>query len=253
MINFFSDLDNTFVYSHRVSLPGQRVAVEYLNNRVQSYMTQKSFNFLTTQDKIRLIPVTTRTCEQYARLSETFTGFGCQYALVCNGGILLHNNKVDPQWIAETRLIAEDGVSWLLEAEKFIRLELSVQNIHKAEGIMIYARVDEPPLAASRLSQAFKGSKLTIYFDSRKVYCIPSAINKGAALKRFSAIEGISWSVAAGDSIPDLPMLEAADAAILPSGLSHMVMNPRKRVFRGSHCFSDFICDELSDLLPMDT
>ncbi len=164
MIDFFSDLDNTFVYSHRVSLPGQRVAVEYLNNCVQSYMTQKSFNFLTTQDKIRLIPVTTRTCEQYARLSETFMGFGCQYALVCNGGILLHNNKVDPRWIAETRLIAEDGVSWLLEAEKFIRLELSVQNIHEAEGIMIYARVDAPPACRLPIIPGFQGIKANYLF-----------------------------------------------------------------------------------------
>ena len=46
MTYFFSDLDNTLVYSHRVSLPGERIAVEYLNDHIQSYMTKKTYDFL---------------------------------------------------------------------------------------------------------------------------------------------------------------------------------------------------------------
>lgn len=45
MTYFFSDLDNTLVYSHRVSLPGERIAVEYLNDHIQSYMTKKTYDF----------------------------------------------------------------------------------------------------------------------------------------------------------------------------------------------------------------
>lgn len=89
MTYFFSDLDNTLVYSHRVLLPGERIAVEYLNDHIQSYMTKKTYDFFSKSNGVFLIPATTRTCEQYARLSETFARFGCRYALVCNGGILL--------------------------------------------------------------------------------------------------------------------------------------------------------------------
>jgi len=250
LIYFFSDLDNTLVYSHRFPLTGERVAAEYLNGRVQSYMTKKSFDFLSGRDGLRLIPTTTRTREQYSRLSETFMKFGCRYALVCNGGILLDNNKADPRWIAGTRMIAENEIPDLREAENLIRRDFPGHTIHTADGIMLYVRTEEPALTASRLSEALDGTKLNIYYDSRKVYCIPSSINKGAALRRFAAREGISWSVAAGDSIPDVPMLEAADLALLPGGLSERIVNPQKRICAGPQCFSDFICDELSGLLP---
>ena len=78
---------------------------------------------------------------------------------------------------------------------------------------------------------------------------VPPDKNKGAALKRFMAREGIDWSIAAGDGIPDIPMLEAANMAILQDRLSGMVENPQQCVLTGPQCFSDFICDELSGLL----
>lgn len=249
MINFFSDLDNTLVYSHRVSLPGEHVVVEHLNNRIQSYMTKKTYDFLTESDGILLIPTTTRTCEQYARLSETFAKFGCRYALVCNGGILLDNNEVDLEWIAETKAIAGDELSSLYEAEKMLLRIFPNQCIHSVSDIMVYAKTDNPASDAGRLSTALNTAGLNIYYDSRKVYCIPSSINKGNAIKRFSDRMRITWSVAAGDSAPDIPMLEATDAAILPYELSNVVENRQKYVADNSQCFSDYICDVLSGLL----
>ena len=61
MTYFFSDLDNTLVYSHRVSLPGERIAVEYLNDHIQSYMTKKTYDFFSKSIGVFLIPTTTRT------------------------------------------------------------------------------------------------------------------------------------------------------------------------------------------------
>lgn len=246
MIYFFSDLDNTLVYSHRVSLPGESVIVEYLDNRIQSFMTKRAFDFFSSCNNIQLIPTTMRTSRQYARLSEIFMKFGCRYALVCNGGILLDHNSVDDAWIAETRLIAQDEIPALEEAESRIRSMLPGQSLHLINGMMIYVKADNPALVASGLSRVLDETKLKVYYDSRKVYCIPASINKGTALKRFVEREGVDWSVAAGDSVPDIPMLETADLAILPDNLSGMVKNPQRCVLSGSQCFSDFICDELS-------
>ncbi|MCI8578321.1 MAG: HAD hydrolase family protein [Lachnospiraceae bacterium] len=249
MIYFFSDLDNTLVYSHRISLPGKYIVVEHLNECVQSHMTKKTFDFLSRCSQIQLIPTTMRTGEQYARLSGIFMKFRCRYALICNGGILLDNNKIDSLWTAETRQIAKDEIPALETAAAWIRGEFPEQSFHWVNGIMIYVRADNPEQMAYDLSRILDGTRLTVYYDSRKVYCVPSSVNKGAALKRFMAREGIDWSIAAGDGIPDIPMLEAANMAILPDRLSGMVENPQQCVLTGPQCFSDFICDELSGLL----
>lgn len=249
MIYFFSDLDNTLLYSHRVSLPGECIAVEYLNNRVQSYMTKKTYNFLIESNGVFLIPTTTRTCEQYARLSETFAKFGCRYALVCNGGILLDNNEIDLEWLSETKKIAGDELSDLNEASKLFLRFFPKENIHYANDIMIYAKTDTTASDAVRLTSMLNTESLNVYYDSRKVYCIPSSINKGNAIKRFSNRMGITWTIAAGDSVPDIPMLKTSNLAILPNNLSNSVERAKKYIAENSQCFSDYICDVLSGII----
>lgn len=249
MTYFFSDLDNTLVYSHRVSLPGERVVVEYLNDRIQSYMTKKTYDFFSESNGVLLIPTTTRTCEQYARLSETFAEFGCRYALVCNGGILLDNNEIDSEWLSETKRIAGDELSDLKEASELSLRFFQKESIHYANDIMLYAKSDTPALDAAKLTSALNTKSLNVFYDSRKVYCIPASINKGNAMKRFSNRMGITQTIAAGDSIPDISMLGISDLAILPYNLSNSVKHVRKHVAKNSQCFSDYICDVLSEIV----
>ena len=248
LINFFADLDNTLIYSHRTMLSGERVAVEILNDRIQSYMTKKTYNFLTGENGIALIPTTMRTCEQYQRLSESFAAFGCRYALLCNGGILLDENKVDMVWLAETKMNARDELADLNHAEESLRRAFPASCIHSVSEIMVYAKVDAPAAEAARLSAALNTERLNIYHDSRKVYCIPASINKGNAIRRLSERMGITWSVSAGDSLPDIPMLEATDAAILPRNLLYFVNSKLMYIANETQCFSDYICDVLSTL-----
>ena len=252
MIYFFSDLDNTLVYSHRVTLPGECVAVEYLNNRNQSYMTKKTFDFFTESSNVFLVPTTTRTCEQYARLSETFIKFGCKYALVCNGGILLENNKIDAKWIGETKAIAGKELHSLIEAERVFHQLFPKHLIHSANEIMIYAKTDTPKFDASKLKTLLDTNALNIFFDSRKVYCIPLSINKGNAVKRFSEQMGIKYYISAGDSLPDVSMLNSSNEAIMPFEMSEIVENKHKTVANKTQIFSDFICDSLSKRLLSD-
>lgn len=249
MIYFFSDLDNTLVYSHRVSLPGECIVVEYLNDRIQSYMTKKTYDFFIESNEVFLIPTTTRTCEQYARLSETFAKFGCRYALVCNGGILLDNNEIDLEWLSETKRIAGDELSDLDEASKLFLLFFQKENIHYVSDIMLYAKTGTPASDAARLTSMLNTGSLNVYYDNRKVYCIPASINKGNAIKRFSDSMGITWTAAAGDSAPDIPMLKISDLAILPNNLSNAVERAQKYVAENSQCFSDYTCDVLSEIV----
>ena len=249
MTYFFSDLDNTLVYSHRTLLPGKRIAVEYLNDHIQSYMTKKTYDYFSKTNEVFLVPITTRTCEQYARLSETFAEFGCRYALVCNGGILLDNKEIDSEWISETKRIAGEELSDLKEASGLFLRFFPTESIHYANDIMLYAKTDTPALDAAKLTSILNRKSLNIYYDSRKVYCIPASIDKGIAMKRFSNRMGISRTIAAGDSIPDIPMLGGSDVPILPYNLSSSVDHVHKYVADNSQCFSDYICDVLSEIV----
>lgn len=42
-IRLFCDLDHTLIYSHRVPIGLNKIAVEYLNGKEQSFMTQGTY------------------------------------------------------------------------------------------------------------------------------------------------------------------------------------------------------------------
>lgn len=245
----FSDLDNTLIYSHRNSFFQDRVAVEYLNNSVQSYMTEYAYSFFSSCKEITLIPITTRTVEQYMRLANTFKGFGCKYALVCNGGLLLENNEINKAWKSETLLLAKDEISDFKKAEAYFMNKFASRSVHFSEDIMVYVKTERPEEVCSELTDALNDAKLNIFCDARKVYCTPLSVNKGSGLKRFSALKCIQYAAAAGDGTQDISMLEAAALAFIPKKLTDRIKNENKRVADDSVVFSDFICDEAKRIL----
>ncbi|MBR6705891.1 MAG: HAD hydrolase family protein [Clostridia bacterium] len=243
---FFTDLDNTLVYSHRRIPPGEVILAEILDGRAQGYMTKNSYDFLKNA-AVRIVPVTLRTPGQYSRLSEAMECIGCRQALLCGGGILFRDGEEDTDWTEDTRAASAAHLHALREAERYFRSFCPPEKVHGVEGIMVYAAAEDPEAAAAGVSRAVEGSCLTVYTDSRKVYCLPPEVNKGEGIRRLAARMGVRFSVAAGDGLPDVPMLEAADLAVMPESLAGNVRNPRRRVMSGDGCFADFICDVLKD------
>ena len=67
-ILFASDLDNTLLFSHRHRQPGDR-CVELLNGAEQGFFTQRTLDLLPqVVQRVQLLPVTTRSIEQYRRI-----------------------------------------------------------------------------------------------------------------------------------------------------------------------------------------
>ncbi len=244
---FFTDLDNTLVYSHRRVPPGEVILAEELDGRAQGYMTKKSCDFLKNST-VETVPVTLRTPAQYSRLAGVMEAIGCRQALLCGGGILMSRGEEDAAWIEETRRAAKGHLGALLEAEKYLRSLCPREKVHCVDGIMVYAAAEDPSAVAAGVSGAVEGSHLTVYTDSRKIYCLPPEVNKGEGIRRLAARMGIRFSVAAGDSLPDVSMLEAADMAVMPEELAGIVLNPNRRVMYGDGCFADFICGVLEDM-----
>ena len=245
MYTWFSDLDNTLIYSHRTSFTQKKVLVEYLNGKEQSYMTQKTYDFMCG-NYIQFVPVTTRNIEQYKRLFVFGKEIKVEYALVCNGAILLRNGIVDKEWLYETKTIANEGISILAN----IQNELSGYNISNIEGVMLYFKVDKPMEIADKLRSKYADGRIYIGFDKRKVYIVPSEINKGNAVRRYSKKFGITDTVSSGDSEFDISMLAFTNIAMCPNSLMKQIKKSEQKYAMGDNLiFSDEICERLKIII----
>ena len=248
MTAFFSDLDRTLIFSHRVELPGEKLPVELLEGRVQSYMTRRTLAYLQEATWLRLIPVTMRSLEQYQRISVFQTLLPCRYALICNGGVLLADGEADPVWLRETRRLAAPELE---ELERAVTVFRSLTDaVRTPMDLMAYALCSDPEKVVETLRGAVDGSLLAVRADKGKVYCLPRSIHKGAALRRFRERFAVDTAIAAGDSVFDIPMLNAADFAIAPQSIAAESLCARTIAAGGGGTFSDEICDALEALRP---
>ncbi len=249
-IDLFSDLDNTLIYSHRTVLEQDKVLAETLNGKEQSYMTRKTLEFLQNAPWIRLIPVTTRSKEQFQRITLFSRELSCPYALVCNGGELLICGETDPQWLEETRSILAQELRALASA--IALMERMAERVRVPSGLMAYAVFDDPKEAARQLRGEIDGTLLHVLYDRRKVYCFPGAMNKGAAVGRFKKRFPTGPVVAAGDSEFDIPMLNMSDLAITKRSLAKSVKNPNTVPIDDALLLSDGLTGVLERLSQRD-
>ena len=242
---FFSDLDNTLIYSHRQQIEDSKVLVELLNGKEQSYMTEFTYSFLKGADWLSMIPVTTRSQEQYRRLLFPET-FHIKYALICNGGKLLVNGTESQEWSKETLEMTQNDLPDLEMLSRRLQ-DLCAYEVRRPECYYHYAKADEPGRICDALRKVYEKKNIIIEHDRSKVYLFPRNINKGEAVRRFSKMYGVAFSVAAGDSSIDLPMLCAVDHPLIPTALNEAEHIPNATALAG-RIISDQICRELDRL-----
>lgn len=221
MIYFCSDLDNTLIYSYRHDIGDHKVLVETKEGKELSYMSKESYKLLQEVAQVKeLVPLTTRSLEQYSRIH-----FGNQiktkYAMVSNGGILLENNKVNEEWLRETKEIISYAEE---ELEKGIQILKKDENvcfeIRKVDGMSVFTKSRNVETTMERLKGCLNTDKVYIDSNGVKVYIFPKTLDKGSSLKRFRKYVGDdNFFIAAGDSHFDESMLFAADTAFCPESL----------------------------------
>jgi hypothetical protein len=221
------DLDQTLIYSPGAfrlpsgELPPDLVTVEYLDGEPLSHLTRRAAEGLCELARAAtLVPVTTRTLEQYRRVQ---LGIPTAYAIAANGGHLLVDGIPDPEWAAgvKTRL-ATSGRP--LSDIRALAGELAaagswVRTIRAADGFFVYlvatSREVIPDL--SGLAARLSADGWTLSIQGRKVYFVPAALTKEAALEEVIARTGSLLLAAAGDSLLDRGMLARADVAVRPA------------------------------------
>ena len=243
---FCSDMDNTLIYSYKRPMGTDRICVEIYQGREVSFMSRYSFDSLKEICKRYLfVPTTTRSLEQYERID---LGIGCpEYALVCNGGVLLKNGRRDRKWyegsLEETaRARAGFPAAWkLLESDPDRCFE--VRNV---ENLFLFTKSSRPEKTMEHLEQVLDPEENDILSNGIKVYVVPAKLNKGRALIRLKEHLHIHEAIAAGDSRFDLSMLKAADRAFAPESLSvEPGMDGNTTYFGGDLLFSDQLIRKL--------
>lgn len=214
-ILFASDLDNTLLFSWRHRQEGD-VCVEWLDGREQGFCTPGSLAMLAKLNReLLFIPVTSRSVEQYRRIAWP-AACRPRYAVTTNGGILLAEGEVDRQWLARTRELIEPWQNELRElAERLAQVAVSKRS-RMVDDIYLFAACDKRE-DAEALGAILKGTtSLDTAVSGRKVYFFPPPLNKGKALLRLKERFRSDKTLCAGDTVIDLPMLAAADLAIIP-------------------------------------
>ena len=221
------DLDRTTIYSAAAldlrepdHAAPRLLCVEVYKGAPLSFMTEAAVaTFRQLQAAATVVPTTTRTPEQLARVH--LPGPPAGYAIASNGGHLLVDGVADPEWDATVRERLA-GCAPLAEVQSHLRARGGpfVLALREASALFAYAVVDRAVLPegwVAELAAWCAPRGWTVSLQGRKVYAVPAGLTKSAAAAEVVARCGGGPLLAAGDSLLDADLLDAADAAIRPA------------------------------------
>jgi len=181
-----------------------------------------------------LLPVTTRTVEQFARV-----GLHSELAVCANGAVLLRDGAPDPDWADWARQTCAAAAP-LAEVAAHIGIDAEPPpwvHAHRVAAeafvyVVAHRREDIPAGWLAELGWWLAGRGWSLSVQGRKVYAVPAGLTKAAAVARVLAALGQPVLLAAGDALLDAELLAAADAAIRPA---HGELHEQGSSCRGLH------------------
>lgn len=240
MAILFTDLDGTLIFSAKRRADGD-IVVEQKNGEAISCISAFQNEKLPRLKNV--VPVTTRSVEQYLRIRFP-KGFSPKYAITDNGGTLLINGSPDTAWAAWANSAAKE-----CEAELILAREALLNDpdrsfeVRTVDGLFLFTKSRRPEDTLSRLGE---GRLCEAFFTGEKVYVIPRKINKGSAAKKVLNMLRENGEVGrvfcAGDSKMDIPLLEIGDTALCPAELEKLV-NTRCTLTPSQGRFTDFVTE----------
>jgi hydroxymethylpyrimidine pyrophosphatase-like HAD family hydrolase len=163
---------------------------------------------------VSLVPATSRSIEQYRRI-RLFHTRPPAYAIAANGGVILKDGEIDGEWELR-RKSAFDSVRGELERLfRFLQSDARVKRAEVVDGSFVFAK----SAAAQSLVDDLRRNAIScgVLRLNEKVYVLPPDIDKGTAIAEVRRRLNAVCLAAAGDSDLDLPLLNGADYALVPS------------------------------------
>lgn len=241
---FACDLDNTIIYSRKHPHDGWP-CVEWINGEEQAYASPKTISLLPeVMQRTLLVPVTSRSMEQYGRLRLPAS---FKMALTANGADLLLEGVPESGWRQETDAMLfpwRDEIvrcyDMLVKSDHYIRCRI-VDDAY----LFVYCEANTNPITEASSLQAC--TQLKVIAAGKKIYLLPPPLNKGTALARLLKRSAAKRCIAAGDGDMDIPMLQYADQAIILPWMTSLLHRgalicPRERVF------SEFVFETILEL-----
>jgi hypothetical protein len=219
-----SDLDRTLIYSRKARALGadatDAVSVEVHDGKDTSFVTAKAARELTAlAADAEFVPVTTRIAEQYRRVR--LPGVQPRFAVVANGGQLLVDGQVDASWTRQVEKALADAFplhSVWEQVGQVCHPEFTVK-LRNAADLFCYAVVHPhrlPPGFVEDVAGWAAERGWATSLQGRKLYWVPAALTKSAAVAEVARRADCARVVAAGDSLLDVDLLLAADRGIHP-------------------------------------
>lgn len=240
----FADLDGTLIRSAKKRAENDLV-VEYKEKEPITCISESA------PQKFRLfknvIPVTTRSIEQYLRINIPF--FSPKRAICSNGGNLLVNGLPDKDWFNVSLSAFESSRNALEECFGIFEADENRDfEIRLVDKLFLFTKSRCPEKTLAMTSGLC--DKLNCFSVGAKVYAFPRSLDKGNAVKRFIKLENFSGTViCAGDSLPDIPMLNTADIAIFPEELnSDNKISAEKKLCAPRENFCDFVLEKIAEI-----
>ncbi|PFG02901.1 HAD family hydrolase [Bacillus sp. es.036] len=222
---FASDLDRTLIYSHRMIDPSTATDVhliETLDGKDISYISSYSRKALQKlNNEIYFIPVTTRTIEQYQRITLFQTAIQPEYAITSNGGHILKDGNVVKGWSDQLKASLETCLSlpvFIRQLEERITGNW-VERIRQADHLFIYLIIQRDQVSREELSSLFEWAREQGWQPSlqgKKLYFVPNPVNKWKAVEYLKNELGLSYVYTAGDSLLDYELVKYGDYGFVP-------------------------------------
>ncbi len=254
MIHFFTDLDNTIIYSYRREIGQDKVLVEEMDGRELSYMTRTSHQKLEMlSKKCNIIPLTTRSKKQFERI-HLGDNTKIPYALMSNGGILWNHGSFDEEWFAKSKELIADAEGELERAMEILKGDAHLTyEIRKVDDLFVFTKSEKPEETIERLKESLDEDKVYIDSNGVKILVFPRILNKGDAmlrLKKWLEEKGEKdiVTVAAGDSKFDVPMIRKADYGFCPPNLEQEFNDCSHVKTLHGKVFSDELLNEVNKL-----
>lgn len=244
------DLDNTLIYSYKHDIGTDKTAVELYQGREISFMTETTCGRLKKiKENALIVPTTTRSIEQYNRINLRIGPL--EYALVCNGGVLLVNGRKDVSWYEESAAMIQESMPELEKASRFLAKDSRrTFELRWIEGLFLFTKCSPPEEVVKELRSRLNPHTADVFHNKEKVYVVPKNLNKGNAVQRFQKWIHGEQVIAAGDSEFDIPMLRAADVGIAPHGFKENYQIPFPvEEMAGSQLFSEEMTGKVLEIL----
>ena len=211
-----SDLDNTLVFGSRHNREGvMTYVVENIDGEPTAFVTARAHQ-LWHDLTVPLIPVTTRTRKQLDRLTLPVR----TWAVCSNGGQVLHDDVPDPGWNAIVRrgLAMHRPLSDVQTWFSAFSDDDWVRTVKTADDLFVYVVAqnrDAIPDGFALECSAALGDGWSVSVQGRKVYAVPDALSKAAAVRH--VVEAAGWAdlplLTAGDSLLDIDLIELGVAS----------------------------------------